>query len=218
MKYYVYKLIDPRTSNVFYVGKGSGNRAWTHAKFKDGNNNYYKDSLIKEILESGLEPIIEISKRFVNETDAYDYEESLIENIGLDNLTNIVPDARPPSKKGWSPSDETRDRRRKSLSGIPRSTEWRERLSESKSGSNNPRYGIKEDPKQSQQRRIAQIKTKNKDKYDLYKEAILLLNEGTSYSNIAKTLGVGKNVCSALKNGTHGILEAFPELNKLRRS
>ena len=28
--YYVYLLIDPRTGNTFYVGKGRGNRTFAH--------------------------------------------------------------------------------------------------------------------------------------------------------------------------------------------
>ena len=31
-KYYVYELIDPRNGEVFYVGKGSGKRAYKHER------------------------------------------------------------------------------------------------------------------------------------------------------------------------------------------
>ena len=58
MKYYVYQLLDPRSNTVLYVGKGTGNRAYTHNQFKDGNNNYYKDGIIKELHQQGLEPTI----------------------------------------------------------------------------------------------------------------------------------------------------------------
>jgi len=30
--YYVYRLIDPRNGNVFYVGKGKGNQVFNHIK------------------------------------------------------------------------------------------------------------------------------------------------------------------------------------------
>ena len=30
--YYVYVLVDPRTKQVFYVGKGKGNRVFDHER------------------------------------------------------------------------------------------------------------------------------------------------------------------------------------------
>lgn len=32
MNYYVYRLIDPRNGETFYVGKGKGNRVFQHMK------------------------------------------------------------------------------------------------------------------------------------------------------------------------------------------
>ena len=31
LQYYVYRLIDPRDGQTFYVGKGKGNRVFAHA-------------------------------------------------------------------------------------------------------------------------------------------------------------------------------------------
>lgn len=210
MKYYVYKLIDPRSNTVFYVGKGTGNRAYLHAKFKDGNNNYYKDSLIKELHKQELEPTVEIVEYFADEKEAYEYEDRLIENIGIDNLTNITEDARPPSKKGWTPSAETLSKRSASLKGVERTEEWKKNLSKSKLGDNNPMYG-KTNPC-SKEKRIAILRTKNAPNYNTYKKAIALMGNGKSADFVSKELGVGRGVCFKLKNRTHGIFESFPEL------
>lgn len=217
MKYYTYMLIDPRTDSPFYIGKGTGDRAWSHLDGKAGTYNTYKDNKINKILQLGLCPHVEIVEYFEDEKLAYDSEARLIESIGLDNLTNICPDARPPSKLGWHPSSETLRKRSESLKGIPRSEEWKRNLSKSKTGKNNPRYGTKENPETTESRRLAQLHTKNAHKYDLYKQALELLSEGMSYGNVSKTLGISKTVCGSLANGSHGFLEIFPELRKFCR-
>jgi len=210
MKYYVYKLIDPRSSLVFYVGKGTGDRAYTHNQFKDGNNNYYKDKLIKDLHRQNLEPIVEIVKYFTNEQEAYSYEEQLIENIGIDNLTNITEGARPPSKQGWKPSTETLAKRSASLKGIERTEEWCRKLSESKKGSNNPMYG-KSNPC-SEQKRLDIIRTKNQEHLETYKKAVAMMNNGFSTVQTWKELGISRTTVIRLKNRTHGFFELFPEL------
>jgi len=210
MRYYVYKLLDPRTNVVFYVGKGTGNRAYSHNQFKDGNNNYYKDSIIRDLHKQNLEPIVEIIKYFADEQKAYKYEEQLIETIGIDNLTNITKNARPPSKKGWKPSKETLVKRSRGLKGVPRTEEWRKNLSLAKLGDKNPMYK-KKNPC-SEEKRLSLIKTKNLPNYNLYKSAINLMNSGVSADIVAILLGIGRGVCFKLKNRSHLFFKAFPEL------
>jgi hypothetical protein len=210
MKYYVYKLVDPRSNQPFYIGKGSGNRAWTHNEFKDGNNNFYKDEYIKDLHNNGLEPLVDIVKYFDIETEAYEYEEHLTESIGLDNLTNIVIGARPPSRQGWKPSEYTLAKRSRGLKDIPRTEEWKNKLSLSKQGTNNPMYGKKIPC--TNERKLAILEGKNRDNYDLYKTAINLMDDGKSADKVSKELKIGRGVCFRLKNRTHGIFQAFPEL------
>ena len=143
--YYVYQLIDPRNGLPFYVGKGTRDRAYQHIKFKDGNQNPYKERKIKNILKKGLEPKIEfLHQDIVSEDVAYDLEKEAIQYIGIKNLTNITEDRRPPTKKGWKPTAKTLAKRSASLKGLPRTKEWCQNLSDSKQGENNPRFGIKE--------------------------------------------------------------------------
>lgn len=209
--FYVYSLIDPRTLSIFYIGKGTGNRAWQHEKFKDGNNNLYKDRTIKNIQESGQQPIVILNCcGLTNESEAYRIEERLIREIGISRLTNIVENAKPPSKKGWKPTKETLQKRSQKLKGIARSDSWRQKLSETKVGPKNPRFGVK-DPC-SEERALAIIRGKNLQNYDLYKRAIEMMNSGISADETSKKLGIGRGVCFRLKNRTHLFFKAFPEL------
>ena len=211
-QHYVYELIDPRNHKVFYVGKGTGDRAYLHQKFQDGNKNPHKDRKIKKILASGKEIVVNIVKKNLNEERAYSLESKIIKKIGIDNLTNICEDRIPPSKKGWHPSAKTLAKRSAKLKGIPRTDIWRERLSESKLGENNPRWGVKESEMSKQKRRLSQIITKNKPNYKIYKKAISLMNKGASADNVANRLKIGRGICFKLKNKTHMFYEAFPEL------
>lgn len=210
MKYYVYQLLDPDTNSPFYIGKGSGNRAWSHNLFKDGNENPYKDRYIKKLHSQNQEPIVQILKYFDDEKLAYQYEELITESIGLENLTNLVVGARPPSKKGWKPSDETLLKRSQGLKGIERTEEWKRNLSLAKQGEKNPMYGRKNTC--SKDRRLSILKSKNLPNYGLYKEAIDLMKSGLPADKVSKLLKIGRGVCFRLKNRSHGIFEAFPEL------
>lgn len=210
MRYYVYQLLNPISNKPFYIGKGSGDRAWTHNFFKDGNNNFYKDEYIKMLHSQGLEPIVDIVKYFNSEDEAYDYEEQLTESIGLKNLTNLVIGARPPSKEGWVPSAETLAKRSRGLKGIPRTKEWCQNLSLAKQGKNNPMYGKKVPC--SAERQMSIIRAKNLPNYETYKQAIELLNAGISADKVANQLGISRGVCFKLKNRSHLFFKAFPEL------
>lgn len=76
MKYYVYKHLRKDTREVFYVGKGEGNRH----KSKIGRNPYWKNIVEKH----GL--IIEIIEYFDAEKLAFEAEARLIASIGRKDL------------------------------------------------------------------------------------------------------------------------------------
>lgn len=108
-KYYVYCLIDPETKLPFYVGKGSGQRAWSHTtKVKAGKSldNPYTESVIKQIYNRGQEPIIEIRFSGLDEDTAYLKEEKLTIQYGRRRfdtdgiLTNLCIGGRPPIQFG----------------------------------------------------------------------------------------------------------------------
>ena len=85
-KYYVYKLIDPRTHRCFYVGKGKGRRALTHlteaTKAPDKQVNRIKCQIINNILSIGQTPIVEYVQMDLTEQEAYGLEEELIQQYG----------------------------------------------------------------------------------------------------------------------------------------
>jgi len=97
---YVYQLIDPRDNTPFYVGEGKGNRAWSHLSFRSGCNNPHKDRVIRKIQSLGLTVIVDIIKENLSKAESVQHEEQLIEEIGLDKLTNICANANPPVLKG----------------------------------------------------------------------------------------------------------------------
>lgn len=91
-RYYVYRLIDPRTYQTFYVGKGTGNRVFDHAKAairnyeKNQDERSEKISLIQDILSEGKDVICLIHRWGMTENEALEVEAALID--AYSGLTN----------------------------------------------------------------------------------------------------------------------------------
>nr|WP_303696185.1 hypothetical protein [Brevundimonas subvibrioides] len=98
--WYVYRLIDPRTGVTFYVGKGRGNRVFSHARGllseliqEDDINLEVTDGLkiqtIRDIQKSRLCPIHLIHRHGIeSEEIAYQIEAALIDAYpGLSNVS-----------------------------------------------------------------------------------------------------------------------------------
>ena len=86
LKYYVYVYSDPDTRKPFYVGKGKGNRVFSHLHY---DNDSDKVAYIKELQSKGKNPLIEILVHGVDENTALKVEAAAIDLIGIENLTNI---------------------------------------------------------------------------------------------------------------------------------
>ncbi len=87
LKSYVYVYFDPRNGLPFYIGKGKDNRVFTHL---DDTSESEKTATLKEIRDAGREPIIDILRYGLTDAEATLIEASVIDLVGLQNLSNRV--------------------------------------------------------------------------------------------------------------------------------
>lgn len=89
LKFYVYRLVDPRNGETFYVGKGVGNRVFQHAQGILGLDNFSeKIERIRDIQIAGLKVIHIIHRHGLDENTAYEVEAALID--AYPGITNIM--------------------------------------------------------------------------------------------------------------------------------
>lgn len=89
---YVYLLSDPRNDEIFYVGKGTGNRVFAHAMdaLDDSRPGRERLDRIRSILADGLRVRTELLRFGLNESEAFEVESAAIQLLGLEELTNVV--------------------------------------------------------------------------------------------------------------------------------
>lgn len=91
--YYIYALKDTRTSPArpFYIGKGTGSRAYDHLVKPDSTRKYGR---IQKIVEAGRKPLVAILADDLTESQALKLEAELIAAFGTEAtggpLTNSV--------------------------------------------------------------------------------------------------------------------------------
>ena len=110
-KFYVYRLIDPRTLQTFYVGKGCGNRVFQHVNdvmsliSKNEDAESLKSQYILDILGAGKQVIAIIHRRGLTNNEALEVEAALIDSYP--GLTNIQKGHHP--ERGLITVDDLKD-------------------------------------------------------------------------------------------------------------
>lgn len=95
LEFYVYRLIDPRDGSTFYIGKGRGDRVFSHVRamtdlgeYEDEDALTLKLKTIREILSEGLSPLHIIHRHGMTEDESFLAEAVLID--ATPGLTNVA--------------------------------------------------------------------------------------------------------------------------------
>jgi hypothetical protein len=91
LKTYVYRLIDPRNGETFYVGKGRANRVFAHIHAEEGIDGDEVDNKLRRIRQirlAGFEVAHVIHRHGMDDATAFQVEAALMD--AYPGLTNIA--------------------------------------------------------------------------------------------------------------------------------
>ena len=97
--HYIYALKDPRVSPArpFYIGKGTGSRAYDHLVKPDKTLKYKR---ICDIIASGKTPLVDILADDLTETQALKLEAELISAFGTETTGGLLTNSVVPAGLG----------------------------------------------------------------------------------------------------------------------
>lgn len=136
-KYYVYCHKDPTTQEIFYIGKGSGPRAYV----TQSRGKYWKNYVNKH----GI-PIVEILYENLEEEESFTLEKQLIQSLGRRDLgTGILVNTTDGGEgcSGMVHSEETKQNLRESRKGKPGNNKGKTWIQKNKRENNIPRGNYK---------------------------------------------------------------------------
>lgn len=108
LKYYVYVLVDPRSGDIFYVGKASmNNRPFDHLKADPDETK--KARIIAAVRAAKMQPQVHILRHGMETPEiAEEVEAAVIDAFGLEKLANLCRGKR--IEFGRATADELRHR------------------------------------------------------------------------------------------------------------
>ena len=120
LKYYVYRLIDPRNGQTFYVGKGRDNRVFEHVKnairpSESESEATLKRDTIRDISDDGLKPIHVIHRHRIPD----DKTARLVEATLMDAFPGLTNRIKGDGSTDYGPATAEQLEERYKPKGIP---------------------------------------------------------------------------------------------------
>ena len=120
LRYYVYRLIDPRDGLTFYVGKGKDNRIFEHVRDavrsdNEEENKVLKREIIQQIYDCGLEPLHIIHRHGLQDDEMAHIVEAAVMDAFF-NLSNVV---KGHGSNQYGPATTEQLKRKYGAEGIP---------------------------------------------------------------------------------------------------
>jgi hypothetical protein len=149
-RFYVYCYAEPGKDHPFYIGKGSGERAYDHLRPSNLKRRSRMATKLRGMLRDGISAAIEFLHVSLAEPDAFALERVLIAKWGrLDLGSGCLCNHTDGGEGGSNTSQETRQRLSAAAKGRPKSPDAIRRSAES-------RRGQKRSPEQCKRNSAAQ--------------------------------------------------------------